>query len=467
MRRTAAAMGANAVFIGATGQHVGKTTTCLGVVSALQRRFDNVTFMKPVGQKFVVVKDPDGASRPVDKDCIVFKDTFGLKQTWEHMSPVLLPPGFTRDFLDGKTTSHDLLARVRTSFRALSSSSDVVVVEGTGHTGVGAICNISNAHVAAEMGVGVVLVCLGGLGSSFDELALNRAMLKEHGVRLQGVVVNQIVPDKRDMIVEYFSKALKGWGVPLLGAIPFKHELRAPSIADLSRLLRAPLLSAEHSKLRHFSSIRLAVGFYDEFTPFDPVPNQLIVTHATRTDILAIIVRNHRVARSQGRPLCNGLIITGASSLPQHVVAALEECDIPCIAVANLNNDKAMLTYNILAKITDFTRKMDDSEPDRLRAAVDHVVKYLDMDALVASAGPWVGSRTLATPTGTRATTTPATALESTPAAAGTSASPSTQVVGAPVAPSLSASGVGGGVGVSQQSTGHVPAAGATGALFL
>ncbi len=44
-----------------------------------------------VGQKFVVVKDPDGTARPVDKDCIVFKDTFGLKQTWEHMSPVLLP----------------------------------------------------------------------------------------------------------------------------------------------------------------------------------------------------------------------------------------------------------------------------------------------------------------------------------------------------------------------------------------
>ena len=104
---------------------------------------------------------------------------------------------------------------------------------------------------------------------------------------------------------------------------------------------------------------------------------------------------------------------------------------------------------------------------DRLRAAVDHVVKYLDMDALVASAGPWVGSRTLAAPTGTRATTPPATALESTPAAAGTSASPSTQVAGAPVAPSLSASGVGGGAGASQQSTGHVPAAGATGALFM
>ena len=40
----------------------------------------------------MVVKDPDGATRRVDKDCIVFRDTFKLKQTWEHISPVLLPP---------------------------------------------------------------------------------------------------------------------------------------------------------------------------------------------------------------------------------------------------------------------------------------------------------------------------------------------------------------------------------------
>ena len=43
---------------------------------------------------------------------------------------------------------------------------------------VGSICDINNARVAAEMGVDVVLVCLGGLGSSFDELALNKAMLE-------------------------------------------------------------------------------------------------------------------------------------------------------------------------------------------------------------------------------------------------------------------------------------------------
>ena len=64
MHRTAAAMGANAVFIGATGQHVGKTTTCLGVVSALQRRFDNVTFMKPVRVRVCVCQLPPIITQP-------------------------------------------------------------------------------------------------------------------------------------------------------------------------------------------------------------------------------------------------------------------------------------------------------------------------------------------------------------------------------------------------------------------
>ena len=100
---------------------------------------------------------------------------------------------------------------------------------------------------------------------------------QQHGVRLRGVVVNQVVPAKRDMILEYYTKALKMWGVPLLGCIPFKHELRAPSIADLTKLLKGQLISAAHCKLRHFSSIRMAVGFYDEVWAAGSVVGQRVV----------------------------------------------------------------------------------------------------------------------------------------------------------------------------------------------
>ena len=50
--------------------------------------------------------------------------------------------------------------------------------------------------------------------------------------------------------------------------------------------------------------------------------------------MLALLVRNHRAAKAAGRPLDGGLIVTGATSLPQNIVAALDECDIPCVAVS-------------------------------------------------------------------------------------------------------------------------------------
>lgn len=38
-------------------QHVGKTTASLGIISGLQKRFDNVGFIKPVGQQHERTKE--------------------------------------------------------------------------------------------------------------------------------------------------------------------------------------------------------------------------------------------------------------------------------------------------------------------------------------------------------------------------------------------------------------------------
>jgi len=43
------------VFIAATRQNDGKTTTSLGLLSALQKRLQKVGYIKPVGQRFVQI----------------------------------------------------------------------------------------------------------------------------------------------------------------------------------------------------------------------------------------------------------------------------------------------------------------------------------------------------------------------------------------------------------------------------
>lgn len=49
------------------------------------------------------------------------KEFFGLSCRYEDMSPVLIPAGYTRDYIDGKITAGDQLKDVDTAFQASKS----------------------------------------------------------------------------------------------------------------------------------------------------------------------------------------------------------------------------------------------------------------------------------------------------------------------------------------------------------
>src|SRR5208282_2586941 len=117
-----------AFFVASTGQHVGKTTTCLGLFSGLKKRLRSVGYMKPVGQESV--ESEDGFL--VDKDVLLFKEHFHLKSADEDMSPVLFPPGFTRNYLDGKVSDCEIRAAIEKAYEAIVSDHKITLIEGTG-----------------------------------------------------------------------------------------------------------------------------------------------------------------------------------------------------------------------------------------------------------------------------------------------------------------------------------------------
>jgi len=109
-----------AVFVASTGQHIGKTTTCLALVAGAEKLIGkgDIGFIKPVGQKHVIVDD----NLKVDKDVVLFKHHFQLdKCDYRDLSPVVIPAGYTRDFIDGKITEKDQIAAVKKSFETISS----------------------------------------------------------------------------------------------------------------------------------------------------------------------------------------------------------------------------------------------------------------------------------------------------------------------------------------------------------
>lgn len=365
-------MNSQAIFIGATGQNVGKTTLCLGILAGLQKRFPKVGFIKPVGQQHVKVSE----KIKVDKDVMLFKHHFGLSADWEDMSPLIVPSGFTRDFLDGIVDEKSMIDKISRSFQKISEVNPYVVVEGTGHVGVGSILNMNNAKVAAALGADMVIIASGGLGSAHDELALNIAMCREYGVKVRGVLLNRVLDDKRDMILDYFPKSLAKWKVPLLGCVPYNEFLSAPCMKDFELLLEAPLLSGEQHRYRHFTHPRLVASSLQAFRN-EIFMNELIITPASREDIIMAVLQRHIEAEEiDGTNYNGGMILTSKEPPSQEILDKIKHSDLPVLYAP-------ICSYDVMKMITSFTAKIRKDDVAKIEHAIQLVEKSINFDLLV------------------------------------------------------------------------------------
>lgn len=359
-------------FVAATGQNVGKTTTCLGLVAGLQKRRASVGFIKPVGQEYIETE----TGVHVDKDVLLFKSYFGLKDPYEEMSPVLFPRGFTRDFLDGKVDREEMVEKIRISFQSITARNQVTVLEGTGHTGVGSIVNLNNAQVASTLQCPVILIASGGLGSSFDELTLNYTQCEKYGVRVAGVILNRVLANKREMILDYIPKALKRWNIPLLGCLPYDSFLSMPTMNDFEILFQTELLTAPEHRLRHFQDIRLVATSVEMYRTLI-VPNQLVITPANREDIiLATLTRvwDLKIAHAE-EDLQTGMILTGKIPPKPSIIEEIRRAHIPML-YAPVNSFTAMKMINTN------TTKIRKEDTAKIEEAVKIVEEYVDFDLL-------------------------------------------------------------------------------------
>lgn len=364
-------MSKKGIFIAATDQHVGKTTLCLGLLSGLKKRYQNVGFLKPVGQEKVTL----ASGHDVDKDAVLFKEYFDLPASYQEMSPVLCPAGFTRDYLDQKVSEQDLLGHVQTSWNSLTSSHQFVVVEGTGHVGVGSLFNLNNARVAKELGLEIVLIATGGLGSAYDELSLNLELCKSQGVQVKGIILNKVLQDKRDMILEYFPKALKRWNIPLLGCIPFEPLLLQPSMRDFEALFGTQLISGQNYRYRHFDEIRLVASSLESFVQ-EMRPNQLVITPACREDVIIATVGKHmRMQHEQKCDYGGGLILTGQNGPRDVIIQRICETNLPILYAP-------LCSFEAMKKISSFTAKIRQEDTEKVTKAIALVEEHVNFDLL-------------------------------------------------------------------------------------
>eukprot|EP00557_Chaetoceros_sp_GSL56_P005643 CAMPEP_0176497098 /NCGR_PEP_ID=MMETSP0200_2-20121128/11539_1 /TAXON_ID=947934 /ORGANISM="Chaetoceros sp., Strain GSL56" /LENGTH=430 /DNA_ID=CAMNT_0017895081 /DNA_START=27 /DNA_END=1319 /DNA_ORIENTATION=- len=381
------------IFVAATKQHVGKTSTSLALLSGLQKRFDKVGFIKPVGQQHVTVYSKLlGKEIKVDKDVCLMRERFHLDHIdYEHMSPVIIPQGYTKKYIEGQITHGDQLDKILQSYKHVSEASDVTLMEGTGHCAVGSIVGVNNAQVAAMLGADVVLVANGGLGSAFDELELNRVICQHYGVNIAGVVINKVLPEKYQQTKHYMSKVLQDtWGVPLLGCIPDRPFLGCPALMDLETIFGTKLINGEKHRFRHYNmtDINLVTTSLTRF--LENLRNKpsrtLYVCHVTRDDLILGFMaeyqrRTSMKSQQEGSMFEAALLVCGRGGkyeLSEEVKDMIMGMDGAPVLLVEYSTHQAM------QKIHAYTPKFNIDDEHRVNTAVEHYEPFINFDELLA-----------------------------------------------------------------------------------
>jgi BioD-like phosphotransacetylase family protein len=313
------------IYVAATRMDDGKTTTSVGLFAALQQRFPRIGFIKPVGQRFVEI---EGAK--IDEDTVLINETYHPHTPLKAMSPIAVEPDFTRRYLSGGIT-HQLHDRVRTAFDIAAWEKDFVIIEGTGHAGVGSVFDLSNATVARLLKSKVIIVSRAGIGRPIDEISLNLALFEKQGVEVIGAIINKVVPEKMAMLKEYATLGLAKLGLPLLGMIPMHTELYKPTVNQACLRLKGEFLAGSQHKRRRIS--RIGVGAMSCRNAERLLqPGTLILTPGDREDLIMMILNEE--SRTPTRGHLAGVVLTDGILPPENVMQLIRERSIPFISTA-------------------------------------------------------------------------------------------------------------------------------------
>ncbi|MDP3786825.1 MAG: AAA family ATPase [Candidatus Omnitrophota bacterium] len=355
------------VYIAATRQNDGKTMVSLGLLSALRKRVKSIGYIKPVGQHYQMI-----GGRMIDKDAVLMKKIFGFKSNLSYMSPIAIPGGFTENYiLRGKQSV--LINKVKRAYNNLAKEHDFILIEGTGHAGVGSIFDMSNSEVASLLGAKVIIVSCGGIGRPIDEIMLNRAKFDIQGVEILGVIVNKVRKDKYDKINSLIRKGLAKKNMEVLGVIPFEEVLSNPTIAELLEDLDAKLICGKKG-LNNVVE-RFVIGDVVAHEALEHLAGgTLLIVPGNREDFIFSVLSGWVLGTTK-RYHISGIIATYGKKPPKKVIEIIERANIPLCVVKEDSFSTAREISNMIFKL----RAEDKEKIKKIEVLIE---KYVDVDKI-------------------------------------------------------------------------------------
>lgn len=361
------------LYIAATDKDIGKSTISFALLSYLQKRGKSVGFMKPVGQRWL-----PSAWGEVEEDVILMKEYFKFKDQPADMNPIVVKRGYTESYL-AKLVKPDLGADILKAYNNIAADKEYMIIEGTGHAGVGAVLDKSNADVAKLLNAKVVLVVKGGIGSAIDRLELNRVYFESYGAEVIGVIANKVLSTKLDKVKSSLTKYCKKRKLNFYGVIPYSPILSNPTLGQIIDELKPEIYEDTGERNIVIDSFFVGASTLEEFIAFleNKEGNLLAVFPSARMDLgLAIPSLKQVIDMSNKRLLC--ILLTGEHKPSETVLKALKNHNINILW-------KKGDTFSVTSQLTSISIKTRPKDSFKLKEIEKIVLGNINYRSIINS----------------------------------------------------------------------------------
>jgi len=335
---------AKKIFISATGQNSGKTTTSLSLLHLARQKYSRIGFIKPIGPKPILV---DG--RLVDKDPAMIAQVYGLEKWLEWMCPVVVAAGTTQQVLDGEVSPRQLEEKILGAVERLDKDCDFLIIEGAGHSGVGSVIGLSNARVAALLRAPVMMIAGGGVGNVIDAVELNLALYRQEGAEVRLLVANKLIPEKREKTLHYLRLAFAGAEFQVMGGFNYQPILANPTLRRISDIVGEPL-QGDQSALNRIVH-HVAIGAPSTQRVVDLLqPSTLLLVTSSRDELLVTLANLYSMPEYS--PNIAGLIVTGVAPVSRITQQIIDRSKIPYVRTTQTTADIFITISEDVSKLT-------------------------------------------------------------------------------------------------------------------
>lgn len=346
------------IFIGGMAGS-GKTAIALGLALKLQESGLRVTYFKPVGTA-------KGADKQVDDDVVLLKQVLKLKHDPSLLSPVRLGANYISGGI--RRDPAPMVKKIREAFEQVAKNADVVIMDGSLSPFTAASLGLDSIRLATMFNAGMILVIRQQDDYSLDKTIFYNEHFKLAGVNILGNIFNNVERTLLDKTRGVYAPILEEMGFPVLGVIPQKPEISAPTVAEFLEVLGGELLVGDEEQLSRYveevvvgsMTIESALGYLRR------APNKAVITGGDRSDMALTALETSTSV----------LILTGGLYPSVGVLTKANEKKVPVILV---HYD----TFTAIEKLHIVSRRIHPGDQQGIKIAHANINDHCNWQAIL------------------------------------------------------------------------------------